>query len=162
MKNREIGHIISKGGSVKDIQQVVPKFPSNPTKETFIKMGYKESTAKRYISLLKQNAFNKALDKVEDCAEVEKDVIHSQNANYDNILVDTCALTAVQGRSIIESAKQVTFIFATLEEMDKKDKQNKKGTKKLKKYIKEYTSKILKYPNKYMLSALIGIQIITM
>lgn len=157
MKNREIGHIISKGGKVEDIQKVVPNFPNNPTKETFIELGYAESTAKRYIYLLSQNNAKKAPKKTKSCVKVQTDdhmnLIQSDNANYDNILVDTCALTSARGRDIIESAKQVTFIFATLEEMDKKKKN---GTKSLKENIKKYTSKMLSSPNKYMLSRFKG------
>ena len=155
MKNREIDHIIAKGGNVEDIRKVIPKFPSNPTKDTFVKLGYAESTAKRYISLLNQNNSNKATEKTQSCVEVQTDepINLVQNASYNNILVDTCALTSARGRDIIESAKQVTFIFATLEEMDKKKKN---GTKSLKENIKKYTSKILSSPDKYMLSRFRG------
>lgn len=157
MKNREIGHIISKGGKVEDIQKVVPNFPNNPTKETFIELGYAESTAKRYIYLLSQNNAKKAPKKAESCVKVQTDdlmnLVQSDNANYDNILVDTCALTSEQGRNVIDNAKQVTFIFATLEEMDKKKKNSKKS---LTENIKEYTSKILTSPDKYMLSRFSG------
>ncbi len=157
MKNREIGHIISKGGKVEDIQKVVPNFPDNPTKETFIELGYAESTAKRYIYLLSQNNAKKAPKKAESCVKVQTDdlmnLVQSDNANYDNILVDTCALTSEQGRNVIDNAKQVTFIFATLEEMDKKKKNS---TKSLTENIKEYTSKILTSPDKYMLSRFSG------
>lgn len=157
MKNREIGHIISKGGNVEDIRKVIPKFPANPTKETFIKLGYAESTARRYISLLNQNNSNKAPEKTQSCVKAQThnlmDLVQSANANYDNILVDTCALTSEQGRNVIDNAKQVTFIFATLEEMDKKKKD---GSKFLTESIKEYTSKILSFPDKYMLSRFSG------
>jgi len=157
MKNREIGHIISKGGKVEDIQKVVPNFPNNPTKETFIELGYAESTAKRYIYLLSQNNAKKAPKKAESCVKVQTDdlmnLVQSDNANYDNILVDTCALTSEQGRNVIDNAKQVTFIFATLEEMDKKKKNSKKSFTE---NIKEYTSKILTSPDKYMLSRFSG------
>lgn len=155
MKNKEIGHIISKGGKVEDIQKVVPNFPNNPTKETFIELGYAESTAKRYIYLLSQNNSKKAPKKAESCVKVQADdnMNFVQSTRYNNILVDTCALTSARGRDIIESAKQVTFIFATLEEMDKKKKN---GTKSLKENIKKYTSKMLSSPNKYMLSRFKG------
>lgn len=153
MKNREIGRIISKGGKVEDIQKVVPNFPNNPTKETFIELGYAESTAKRYYYLLNQNNSKKAPKKAESCIKVQTDevmdLVQSDNANYDNIIVDTCALTSQQGRAVIDNAKQVTFIFSTLEEMDKKKKE---GTKSLKENIIKYTSKILSSPDKYMLS----------
>lgn len=155
MKNREIGHIILKGGNVKDIQKVVPNFPNNPTTKTFVKLGYAESTAKRYISLLNNNNSDKVL--TEECTQVQTapkgNLVQSANVNYNNILVDTCALTSKQGRNVIENAKQVTFIFSTLEEMDKKKKD---GTKVLKERIKEYTSKILSFPDKYMISRFSG------
>lgn len=153
MKNREIGHIITKGGSVEDIRKVIPKFPANPTKDTFVKLGYAESTAKRYISRLKQNGSNEVLDNMENRVEVKttdilKNTLHSANANHENVLVDTCALGSEKGKEIIENAKQVTFIFATLEEMGK--------VQSMKKTIARYTNEILKGSNKYMLSKFNG------
>lgn len=167
MKNREIGHIISKGGNVKDIQQVVPNFPSNPTKETFVDLGYKESTAKRYYSLLIQNSSEKVTDNAESKAKVQLNelinIIQSDNVDYNNILVDTCALQSVNARKIIDNAEHVTFTFATLEEMDQKKREfNKRKVQvkddlaKLAKQIPIYTSKILTSPEKYMVSKFTG------
>lgn len=171
MKNKEIGHIISKGGSVEDIQKVVSNFPSNPTKETFIELGYAESTAKRYIYLLSQNYSDKKIDNVESRTKVQIDnlinINQSVNVDYENILVDTCALGSANCRQIIGTAKHVTFIFSTLEEMDKKKREfyNKKKKGEIKenddlakvaKYIPIYTSKILNSPDKYMVSKFAG------
>lgn len=167
MKNRNIGRIISKGGTVKDIQQVVPDFPSNPTEETFVELGYARSTAKRYYLLLNQNSFEKVTDNAESKAKVQLNelinIIQSDNVDYNNILVDTCALQTVNGRKIIDNAEHVTFTFATLEEMDQKKREfNKRKVQvnddlaKLAKQIPIYTSKILTSPDKYMVSKFTG------
>lgn len=170
MKNREIGHIISKGGKIKDIQKVVPNFPENPTKETFIELGYKESTAKRYCSLLSHNSTVQEATDVASKTEVKINslinIMQSDNADYNNILVDTCALVSENSRLIIGNANHVTFTLATLDEMDSKKReyyQRKKAGKeinsdlvKIAKYIPIYTSKILDSPDKYMVSKFRG------
>lgn len=167
MKNREIGHIITKGGSVEDIRKVIPKFPANPTKDTFVKLGYAESTAKRYYSLLEQNSSKKVTENAESQAKAHlnelTNIIQSDNADYDNILVDTCALSSANCRKIIDNAAHVTFTFATLEEMDRKKAEAIKRKKqvnddlaKLAKHIPVYTSKILTSPEKYMVSKFRG------
>lgn len=167
MKNREIGHIITKGGSVEDIRKVIPKFPANPTKDTFVKLGYAESTAKRYCSLLEQNSSKKVTENAESQAKAHlnelTNIIQSDNADYDNILVDTCALSSANCRKIIDNAAHVTFTFATLEEMDRKKAEAIKRKKqvnddlaKLAKHIPVYTSKILTSPEKYMVSKFRG------
>lgn len=171
MKNRKIGHIISKGGNVEDIRKVIPKFPTNPTKDTFVKLGYAESTAKQYYSLLKKNSYDKETDNIESQTKVQINnlinINQSLNADYGNILVDTCALGSANCRKIIGTAEHVTFIFSTLEEMDRKKREfyNKKKKGEIKenddlakvaKYIPIYTSKILNAPDKYMVSKFAG------
>lgn len=116
---KEIGHIILKGGSIQDLQNVLPDFPSNPTREDFIKLGYKEATAKRYCCLLKKQSNTTVENNTSIGKNYNTNIIQTSNANYDNILVDTCALGYKEGIDIIEDAKQVTFIFSTLEEMDR-------------------------------------------
>ncbi len=162
MKNRKIGHIISKGGNVEDIQKVVQNFPSKPTEETFVELGYARSTAKRYCSLLEKNISSKeSITEGLEKSDLMK-VIQSDNADYDNILVDTCALNPGKCIDIIEKAKHVTFIFSSLEEMDRKQKEIRKMKKateeqeKLAQNIAKYTSKMLEFPNKYMISKFKG------
>lgn len=170
MKNRKIGHIITKGGSVEDIQKVVSNFPSNPTKETFIELGYAESTAKRYCSLLNHKSNVQEPTTLASKNEVKINnlinIIQSDNADYDNLLVDTCALDSENTRMIIGNANHVTFTMATLDEMDRKKReffQKKKEGKeidsdlvKLAKFIPIYTTKILDSPDKYMVSKFRG------
>ena len=150
MKDRKIGQIILKGGSIIEIQKEFPEFPANPTKEYFIEKGYKESTAKQYIYLLKRNAQSmpkkkKTTKKVEktllDSNTNQTQFITSKNADYENLLVDTCALAHSETINLIEEAKHVTFIYSTIEELDKK-----KNHPKLRHNIQLYTEKALLEP----------------
>lgn len=160
MKDKKIGQIILKGGSIIEIQKEFPEFPENPTKEYFIEKGYKESTAKRYINLLKRNSQNMPLKEM-SAQKVEKTLpdsntkqtqfIASKNADYENLLVDTCALAHSETTNLIEEAKHVTFIYSTIEEIDKQKKHPK-----LKHNIQLYTEKALLDPEKYMSSRFSG------
>ncbi|MCI9017004.1 MAG: hypothetical protein HFJ53_07570 [Clostridia bacterium] len=152
---KEIGHIILKGGSIQDLQNVLPDFPSNPTREDFIKLGYKEATAKRYCCLLKKQSNTTVENNTSIGKNYNTNIIQTSNANYDNILVDTCALGYKEGIDIIEDAKQVTFIFSTLEEMDRTVKKRNVG-RVLVQNIRKYTKKILTLPDKYMISKFSG------
>lgn len=177
MKNKNIGHIILKGGTIEDIQKEVSNFPLQPTIEYFIELGYAESTAKQYLRYLRKNAKHdveknlstensayvpKTVSQPSNTVETDASIIKSSYANCDNLLVDTCALAYKECLDLIEDAKQVTFIYSTLEEMDKKS--TLKGQKKLSscqkqllaKNIREYNSKILLFPDKFMLSRFSG------
>lgn len=179
MKNKKIGHIILEGGSIEDLQKEIADFPSKPTIEYFTKLGYKESTAKRYLRYLEKNAkqdtvnnqSNNALANMSEETyqpqnSTEANIIKSNYANCDNILVDTCALAFPECLTIIEHAKQVTFIYSILEEMDKKQYQEllskKLGNSStnqvqlLARNIRVYTTKILEFPDKYMVSRFSG------
>lgn len=192
MRNGKIGHIILKGGTIEDLQREFSDFPSEPTTEYFIELGYTKSTAKQYFIRLRANT-NKAktdgnpssskekqqpkipvtasinpnmeeeTQQHEDCT---KTFLHSAHANFDNILVDTCALAYSGCVNVIQNAKQVTFIFSTLKEMDKKQYedllQRKTGDVNLSQLndlaynVRKFTSDILENPDRYMLSSFSG------
>jgi hypothetical protein len=167
MRNKKIGHIILKGGTIKDIQKEIPDFPDEVTIAYFIKLGYAESTAKNYYSWLNKNAKLADMhDTSGTTAEAERNnintnIISSENANFDNILVDTCALGYNETVNIIETATQVTFIHSTLREMDDKKNLNKKAfatsqEKTLAYNIRLYTEKVLENPDKFLLSSFSG------
>lgn len=47
------------------------------------------------------------------------DYIVSENADVNNILIDTCAINK-RGLNIIERSRKVSVLYATLEEIEKK------------------------------------------
>ena len=70
--------------------------------------------------------------------------IVSENANPDNILLDTCALKNEKGLNIIKESNKVNVLYAVLEEMDKKKAEiNKKRNKTQKE--REFISNVSKY-----------------
>ncbi len=194
MRNSKIGHIILQGGTIEELQNAFPSFPSEHIRDYLIGLGYAKSTANNYSSLLKSNAkrskygvttsgflnksslknpstsTNSNLDVVKkEYLVTDQNILDSSaHANFDNILVDTCALAFSDCLEIIEKAKLVTFIFSTLEEMDKKGQHLTKILKHsgisprqsqlnfLAYNIREYTRKILSNPDKFMLSNFSG------
>lgn len=166
MINKTIGHIILKGGTTEELRKEFPNFPLNPTKQDFCNLGYKESTAKNYLFRLQSNnkqnvSANPNNISSQDMEEVANNkIIKSQNVDFNNLLVDTCALVHSETESLIERSKHVTFINVTLEEMDKKKKFKKDANESLKKLaleIQKYTNKILLDSEKYMLSTFSGL-----
>lgn len=164
--DKKIGQILLNGGSIKELRKAFPDFPKEPTKESFMKLGYKESTAKKYIFLLNKNSKVNSTKKKSTVSnkkranstakpissEVTK-FIASERADYKNLLVDTCSLGYSETLQLIEDAEHVTFIYSIIEEMDKKSKCN--GTN-LASNIRLYYEKILSNPEKYMLSIFSG------
>lgn len=196
MRNSKIGHIIMKGGTIEDLQKEFPDFPSENIGEYLINLGYAKSTANMYSCVLNSNVTKKVTkvaktgnskksqqskstantglnadvaEEVQQSKVSESTLAYSEHADFDNILVDTCALAFEDCLEVIENAKRVTFIFSTLEEMDKKNKQNLKNVLQnsgisptdsqlsyLSYYIRKYTSEILSNPDKFMLSRFSG------
>lgn len=174
MKNKTIGRIILKGGSSEDLRREFPEFPLIPTKDYFCELGYKESTAKQYLSKLRSNDNNRkstsqssiavytpvSEDTFKPISIVETTCIESGNIDYNNLIIDTCALIHREAEIKIQNAKHVTFINSTIEEMDRKKKFNKNDKESLKKLslkVREYTNKILLNTEKYMLSTFSGL-----
>lgn len=162
MINQTIGHIILKGGTSEELRKEFPDFPISPTKDYFLKLGYRDSTAKKYLIKLRQNdkaqlddSIKKTMEPSENSnSEPKIKFLKSENVDFSNLLVDTCALEPKETRELLEQAKYVTFIKATIEEMDKK--KNCKNAELAAK-IRLYTEKILFNPNKYMLSSFPGL-----
>lgn len=133
----EIGSIIVNGGDVKAIKAKFPWFPLEPTINVFLAMGYKESTAKKYLSLLEHQKMEQKLD-------LEKDFVMSACADINHLLVDASALGHARCIKLIKAAEEATFIYATLKEMDKPFSTDKD---KFKKNINDMTYNILSAPN---------------
>ena len=162
MKQRKIGHIIGKGGTIEDLQKEIPEFPTNPTTEYFVELGYTKRTAQRYMSILKKNLLTKNSSK-ESVQPEEKvapriQLIESKFANHNNLLIDTCALAYLKFTNLVEDAKHVTFIYSTIEEMDKKNKKKPLHfqMKIFQSAIRTYTERILSEPDKFMVSCFTG------
>ncbi len=151
MNKKTIGHIILKGGTSEDIRKEFPDFPVEPTKEFFCSLGYKESTAKSYVYKLKSSK------KKSDSNDIPEDMfVVSKDADYNNLLVDTCVLAHNETLELLEKAAKATFIYPIIEEMDRKKKFNQ-GKTNLASNIKVYINKMLQERDKYMLSAFNGI-----
>lgn len=143
MKDKKIGHIIKNGGTIKDLQNEISDFPSKPTVAYFIQLGYAKSTAKNYVRLLK----NADLEKFKKLT-----FFKSASADYKNLLIDTCALALSSAKIFIENAEYVTFLYPTLEEMDKKQNNNH-----LQERISYYSKLMLQDNDKYLLSKFSGL-----
>lgn len=163
MKKGEIGGLISKGKTVEEIQQRIKDFPSNPTIEYFITLGYKTSTARTYKSKLKKNEALKQQqkttmekqNKISEQEEKEENLIRSKNADENNLILDTCALESNQCISIIENSKNVYILLATIDEFDSIIHQNKSGKKFDKNFIcniRKFSRKIFEDDKKYILT----------
>lgn len=169
---KELRSILMKGGTLKDILKVIPDFEA--TVEFLMASGYKKSTAMSYLRLLKKNSAEhehnskvKSQDK-KPRTSFPCTILKSVSANPNNILVDTCALGSHECLDIIERADSVTFIYSTLTEMDKKEKEISKLLKEklpnvksahvslLLCNIRRYIGKILENPDKFMLSHFSG------
>lgn len=157
MKKKTIGQIILKGGTSEDILKEFPDFPTNPTKDYFCNMGYKESTAENYLRKLRRN---EQIVEEQVLKELHEGIqVCSDDVNFNNLLIDTCALTRDKTKELIDRAEHVTFINATIEEMDRKkicrDKLNK-PLMELAKNVRKYVNLILSDSEKYMLSLFLG------
>lgn len=167
MVNKKLGSIILRGGTSEEIRKEFPKFPINPTQQYFCELGYKISTAKRYLRILRKSNEKENKDKETNKQKICKSsketsqnepktlIINSENADFTNLLIDTCVLEYEETIQLIEKAKKVTFIYSTIEEMDKVN--GKSPNIKLKKSIRQYYHKILEdTDNKYRVSTFSG------
>lgn len=97
--------------------------------------------AKKEEKVLKENR------RKEKKEQLKKDssYIVSENANPDNILIDTCALSCKRGTKVIDSSERVNVLYTVIAEMDKKKADIKR--KKRKSWQEEgiLFSNILKY-----------------
>lgn len=162
MKKSKVGTLISKGKTIEEIRMRIKDFPSNPTIEYFISLGYKDSTAKTYKSKLKKNETLKQQQKITmeeqnkiSEKEDEEDLIKSKNADENNLILDTCALKSKQCVSIIEASKNVNVLLVTIDEFDNIIQRYKYGEKFDENFIcniRKFSRKILE-DNKYVLTS---------
>lgn len=161
MKKSKVGTLISKGKTIEEIRMRIKDFPSNPTIEYFISLGYKDSTAKTYKSKLKKNETLKQQQKITmeeqnkiSEKEDEENLIKSKNADENNLILDTCALESKQCVSIIEASKNVNVLLVTIDEFDNIIQRYKYGEKFDENFIcniRKFSRKILE-DNKYVLT----------
>lgn len=151
-KKSEIGSLLNKGMSSEEIKERIRDFPENPDIEYFKNLGYTEATAKNYMFKLKknnskQNERNKATKQEEANSDA---FITSENADYQNIILDTCATGFRETSKIIDNSRQVTVIYAVINEFDRILKDENKP-EILKNGIKKYRDIMLKDNSKYRL-----------
>lgn len=163
MTKNLVGKLIGNGSTTVQIQKRIKEFPTNPTIEYFMNLGYAKSTAKTYISLLKKNNLEA---KEEPKAESGKkknvmrgSFICSENADKNNLILDTCALGNKETINIIEKSTKVTVLLSTLNEME--EKKRKKSYLKndeifLNTMIGKFGKKFLRETEKYRLVPFVG------
>lgn len=164
MAKNQVGTLIGKGMTTVQIQERIKDFPTNPTTEYFTKLGYTKSTATSYIcKLRKNNLANQEKEQKNISSKNEKTTrgsfIFSENANKDNLILDTCALQNRDTIKIIDESSQVTILLSTLNEMEdlKRRKTNLTGRESfLQTMISRYCRKFLKETEKYRLVPFVG------
>lgn len=180
MKTRpvsEVGVLIRKEKlTTNEIRQRLEGIPDVITLEYLMEIGYKKSTAQYYLSLLKKNEGDRVEDNIrtkpkydeiqnkDNSAKVSKDDFTetytengrfyiSENANFDNILLDTSALNSQDTIDVIEKSNRVTVLLATVNEINRlmKPSNLKPDKKKLIYNINKYCLKMLEDNNKFIL-----------
>lgn len=143
----EVGCLIRKGLTSEEIQSRIADFPTNPSLDYFIGVGYSKNTAAHYKYLLNKN--NSADNHSEKNSS--SNLIFSKNANANNIILDTCALQHKETRKILSDSDSVTVLYATIKEFDRVCKKDNKS-QYLKFNIREETKKMLLSDSRYHLS----------
>ena len=136
MQYTEIGKLIKEGKTSQQIRKRIRGFPYNPSIEYFMRLGYTETTAKRYKRILENNDSK--------CLKEEFEFIVSPDADFQDIIVDTCVFGYQKTIDIVENAKSVTILESILEEMDNKKKEGKNyGDVNMASKIRRYSKKFL-------------------
>ena len=143
----EVGCLIRKGLTSEEIQSRIADFPTNPSLDYFIGLGYSKNTAAHYKYLLNKN--NSADNHSEKNSS--SNLIFSKNANANNIILDTCALQHKETRKILSDSDSVTVLYATIKEFDRGCKKDNMS-QYLKFNIREETKKMLFSDSRYHLS----------
>ena len=138
-KYSELGNLIKGGKTSPEIRLEIKGFPFNPSLEYFMRLGYTEKTARKYMRMLRKND--------ENLEKEEFEFIFSENADPKKIILDTCALGFMKTMDLLERAEEVTVLLATLREMD---------TQKNKKQVEEeqrayFVENIRFYSKKFLL-----------
>ena len=110
-QKNEIGSLIRKGLSKKEIQKQIKDFPDNPDVQYFQGLGYSQKTAYTYKYLLNKNSSSSRSNEYNE-------LLMSKNANKNNIILDTCALKHKISVDLLTNSKSVTILYATLKEFD--------------------------------------------
>ena len=133
----ELETLIRKGKDVKEIQEEIIGFPSNPTTEYLERLGYEHIQAIKLKWRLRQN--NKERQKEEARRQLltkknlKNSFYFSPNADPNDILLDTSSFGYQKGIELIEESAKVTILKSVLDEMDEvKTKLEKQGIDKKK------------------------------
>lgn len=164
MTKNLVGELIRSGKTTVQIQERVKDFPTNPTAEYLMNLGYTKSTAINYISKLKKNNLSDQEKEPKNISSKNKKTMRgsficSKNADKNNLILDTCALNNRETRKIIDESTKVTVLLSTLNEMEEiKRKKNKLSSDEifLRSMIGIYGKKFLKETEKYRLVPFIG------
>jgi len=152
MTKNEIGSLINKGMSTKEIKQRIKDFPETPDIQYFEDLGYSRKTAITYISRLKKNNLKQKNQNIEKQEESEDRTVGtfiiSENADENNIILDTCALNHKETIEILEKCSKVTLIYALTNDFESIEKGK---NEQLKKKIRDYRKIFLKDKQKYRL-----------
>ncbi len=151
-KKSEIGSLLNKGMGSEEIKERIRDFPENPDIEYFKNLGYTEATAKNYMFKLKKNNSKQNENSKTTKKEGKKseEFITSANPDYQNIILDTCAVGFEKTSEIIDNSAKATVIYAVINEFDRILKDENKP-EILKNGIKKYRNLMLKDNSKYRL-----------
>lgn len=164
MTKNLVGELIRSGKTTVQIQERVKDFPTNPTAEYLMNLGYTKSTAINYISKLKKNNLSDQEKEPKNISSKNKNTMRgsficSKNADKNNLILDTCALQNRETIKIIDESTKVTVLLSTLNEMEEiKRKKNNLCSDEifLRTMIGKYGKKFLKEAEKYRLVPFIG------
>lgn len=157
MMANNVGDLIREGMSTKDIQKQIKDFPSKFTTEYFENLGYEHIEAIRLKYMLRNNDHREKQEEDKERIKRDRAYIVSENADPNNVLVDTCAFQYQNGLDIINKSRKVMVIYPTICEMDgvvsEKKRKNKlnKNEEFLVCSIAQYAIQILIRKSKYHL-----------
>ena len=112
----EVGSLIYKGFSSKEIKKRIPDFPLEPSKEYFMSLGYSIHTARNYKVALKKNNAKVCESSVSSIDESH--FLTSLNANENNIILDTSALNYEESVELMKNSFKVSIIYSVIREFD--------------------------------------------
>lgn len=118
MMANNVGDLIREGMSTKDIQKQIKDFPSKFTTEYFENLGYEHIEAIRLKYMLRNNDHREKQEEDKERIKRDRAYIVSENADPNNVLVDTCAFGYIKGIDIIQRSKSISVLYPTISEMD--------------------------------------------
>lgn len=86
------------------------------------------------------------MQSIKKSKESDSNIIYSKNADFNNILLDTCVLESKEGISIIEKSEKVQVLIFTIDEFDSIVQKSRRGDK----FSKFFISNINKYSKKFV------------